>query len=62
MFISGNGNLKFFLIKKFLYKGIFLIFADNFLTAIDTESTVFAPSLVFCFVPSNFINIESISS
>ena len=62
IFIKGKGSLKFFLTIKFLYKGIFLTFADNFFTAMDTANIVFAPNFVFCFVPSNFIRILSILS
>ena len=61
-FIKGKGSLKFFLTIKFLNKGIFLTFDDNFLTAMDTANIVFAPNFVFCFVPSNFIRILSIFS
>ena len=56
-FIKGYGNLKLFLIKKDLYKEIFLSFAESFLTAIDTANVVFAPIFLFCFVPSSLINI-----
>ena len=62
MFIKGYGNLKLFFNKKVLYSGIFLIFAESFFTAIDTAKIAFAPKLLFCFVPSSFINNESISS
>ena len=44
-----------------LYNGIFLNFAESFLTAIETE-IAFAPNFIFCLVPSKLINKESIFS
>ena len=52
---------KFFLIKKDLYKGIFLIFDESFFTAIETAKIALAPKFFFCLVPSRSINRESIN-
>ena len=42
--------------------GYIFTFADNFLAAIETAKIALAPSLVFCLVPSKFINNSSILS
>ena len=44
----------------FCIRGIFLIFAESFLAAIDTAKIALAPKFVFCLVPSRLIKIVSI--
>ena len=57
-----TNSKEFFFTKNVLYRGSLLIFAESFLTAIDTAKMALAPIFVFCLVPSRFIKIVSIRS